>query len=91
MLASPRVQLSLRYTLTCLLVGEDAPFDRRRHILLTSAIVASSLGVALVFPTAAERIYAFTGEPDPSGLQSVLRTFIGLSLSFHSSSVLDYS
>lgn len=55
------VQLSLRYTLTCLLFGEDAPYDRWHHVGLTSLIVGSALAVALVFPTAAEKIYAVTG------------------------------
>lgn len=57
----PPIQLSLRYTLTCLLVGEDEPYDRRRHVMLTSLIVGTALSVALVFPTAAEKIYAITG------------------------------
>lgn len=60
-ISMPPIQLSLRYTLTCLLVGEDAPHDRRRHVLLTSLIVGSALAVALVFPTGAEKIFAVTG------------------------------
>ena len=54
-------QLSLRYTLDCLVAGEDAPFSRRRHLALTSAAVFSSLAVALAFPDAAEKILAITG------------------------------
>jgi amino acid permease len=54
-------QLSLRYTLDCLVAGEDAPFSHRRHLALTTAAVFSSLAVALAFPNAAEKIFAITG------------------------------
>lgn len=54
--------MSCRYTLDVLLAGEDAPFSRRRHTLETCFIVFSSLGVALAFPTGAEKIFAVTGE-----------------------------
>mmetsp|Transcript_4826 Transcript_4826/g.13876 ORF Transcript_4826/g.13876 Transcript_4826/m.13876 type:complete len:470 (+) Transcript_4826:249-1658(+) len=60
----PPIQLSLRLTLAKLIYGDDEEeetLDTGRHVLLTVCIVATSLGVALVFPTAAERIYAFTG------------------------------
>ena len=54
-------QLSLRYTLDCLLVGEDAPFSRRRDYTLSCGILFSALGVALVVPSFAEKIFAVTG------------------------------
>lgn len=61
------MQLSLRVTLTKLLYGEteeEEDLDTRRHVLLTVFIVGTSLGISLVFPTAAKNIYAFTGEHD---------------------------
>ena len=54
--------MSCRYTLDVLLAGEDAPYSRARHVGETAFIVFASLGVALLFPTAAEKIFAVTGE-----------------------------
>ena len=54
-------QMSCRYTLDVLLAGEDAPYSRARHVGETAFIVFASLGVALLFPTAAEKIFAVTG------------------------------
>ena len=56
------LQMSCRYTLDVLIAGEDAPFDRKRHLLETCLIVFGSLAVALAFPTGAEKIFAVTGE-----------------------------
>ena len=53
--------MSLRYTLDCLLVGEDAPFSRGRDYGLSCAIVLSALSVALAVPSFAEKIFAVTG------------------------------
>ena len=53
--------MSCRYTLDVLIAGEDAPFDRRRHLVETCLIVFGSLAVALAFPTGAEKIFAVTG------------------------------
>ena len=53
--------MSCRYTLDVLLAGEDAPWSARRHLAETCFIVFASLGVAFVFPTAAEKIFAVTG------------------------------
>ena len=55
------MQLSLRYTLDCLIAGEDAPFSWARHLSLTCGIVLSSLAVALAVPNFAEKIFAVTG------------------------------
>ncbi len=55
------LQMSCRYTLDVLIAGEDAPFDRKRHLLETCLIVFGSLAVALAFPTGAEKIFAVTG------------------------------
>lgn len=55
-------QMSCRYTLDVLLAGEDAPWSVRRHLAETCFIVFASLGVSFVFPTAAEKIFAVTGE-----------------------------
>ena len=55
------VQISLRYTLDSLVAGEDAPFQLKRHMAETSGITVSSLLVALIFPTYAEKIFAITG------------------------------
>jgi len=41
--------------------GEGAPFSRPRHTLETAAIVVPTLGVALLFPSSAEKIFAITG------------------------------
>ncbi|KAK9809814.1 hypothetical protein WJX73_009477 [Symbiochloris irregularis] len=57
----PPMQMSLRYTLDCLVAGEAAPPSTRRQILETVLIVLGSLSVALVFPSAAEKIFAVTG------------------------------
>ncbi|CAK0750260.1 hypothetical protein CVIRNUC_001976 [Coccomyxa viridis] len=57
----PPMQMSCRYTLDVLIAGEDAPFDRRRHLVETCLIVFGSLAVALAFPTGAEKIFAVTG------------------------------
>jgi hypothetical protein len=59
------LQMSCRYTLDVLLAGEDAPFCARRHLLETCFIVFASLGVALAFPTGAEKIFAVTGASCP--------------------------
>ena len=53
--------MSCRYTLDVLLAGEDAPWDARRHFCETVFIVFASLGVAFLFPTGAEKIFAVTG------------------------------
>lgn len=55
--------MSCRYTLDVLIAGEDAPFNRKRHLVETCLIVFGSLAVALAFPTGAEKIFAVTGEP----------------------------
>lgn len=57
------LQMSCRYTLDVLIAGEDAPFNRKRHLVETCLIVFGSLAVALAFPTGAEKIFAVTGEP----------------------------
>ncbi len=64
-------QMSCRYTLDVLIAGEDAPFDRRRHLAETCLIVFGSLAVALAFPTGAEKIFAVTGN---SSLKAMLLT-----------------
>lgn len=46
----PPVSLSLRYTLTCLLVGENAPYEPVRHYLVTSVPTFAALAIALFFP-----------------------------------------
>ena len=53
--------MSCRYTLDVLIAGEDAPFNRQRHLTETCLIVFGSLAVALAFPTSAEKIFAVTG------------------------------
>lgn len=63
--------MSCRYTLDVLIAGEDAPFDRRRHLAETCLIVFGSLAVALAFPTGAEKIFAVTGN---SSLKAMLLT-----------------
>jgi hypothetical protein len=55
--------MSCRYTLDVLLAGEGAPYSASRHISETCAIVFAGLGVALLFPTGAEKIFAITGAP----------------------------
>ena len=42
---------------TCSIAGEDAAFDRKRHLAETCLIVFGSLAVALAFPTGAEKIF----------------------------------
>ena len=54
-------QMSLRYTLDCLVAGEDAAPSSSRQLLETTGIVFGGLGVALMFPSAAEKIFAVTG------------------------------
>ncbi len=44
-----------------LVSGEGAPFSAPRHTLETAAIVVPTLGVALLFPSSAEKIFAITG------------------------------
>ncbi len=60
--------MSCRYTLDVLIAGEDAAFDRKRHLAETCLIVFGSLAVALAFPTGAEKIFAVTGKSTPKGL-----------------------
>ena len=55
------LQMSCRYTLDVLVAGEDAPFNKKRHLAETCLIVFGSLAVALAFPTGAEKIFAVTG------------------------------
>lgn len=55
------VQMSLRYTLTALIAGEDAPFLMRRHVAVTVISVLLSLALAAVFPRYSEKIFAATG------------------------------
>ena len=77
--------MSCRYTLDVLIAGEDAPFDRRRHLVETCLIVFGSLAVALAFPTGAEKIFAVTGTrvglccPEPSMIAVCMRarSFVG--------------
>ena len=42
-------------------MGEDAPFSWRRHMAETVGLVGGALSVALLFPAAAEKIFAITG------------------------------
>eukprot|EP00884_Botryococcus_braunii_P011112 jgi/Botrbrau1/20000/Bobra.200_1s0008.1 len=60
-ISAPIVQMSLRYTVDTLLVGEDAPYYWVRSVFETAAIVGSTLVVALFFPSYAEKIFAITG------------------------------
>lgn len=53
--------MSLRYTLDCLIAGEDAPASTQRQLLETTGIVFGGLAVALIFPSASEKIFAVTG------------------------------
>jgi amino acid permease len=54
-------QFALRQSLDVLLVGEGAPFSRRRQAVLTTACLGTALCVALVDPSGAERIIALVG------------------------------
>ena len=58
--------MSCRCTLDRLLVGEHASFSRVRHFFETLLILAGSLTVALLYPNAAEKIFAVTGEVNVS-------------------------
>ena len=64
--------MSCRYTLDVLLAGEDAPWSARRHLAETCFIVFGSLGVAFVFPTAAEKIFAVTGAQLPNHVRETM-------------------
>ena len=55
------MQMSLRYTLDCLIAGENAPPSTKRQVLETTGIVFGSLAVSLLFPSASEKIFAVTG------------------------------
>lgn len=55
------MQISLRYTLDQLVAPEGALFQWKRHMAETTGIVCSTLAVALVFPSYAEKIFAITG------------------------------
>ncbi|KAK9817843.1 hypothetical protein WJX72_002950 [[Myrmecia] bisecta] len=57
----PPMQMSLRYTVDCMLAGEDALYNRKRHICETVGILVPCLMVAMVFPAYAEKIFAITG------------------------------
>lgn len=46
----PPISLSLRCTLECLLAGEDAAYDARRHYLSTILPILAALGIALTCP-----------------------------------------
>ena len=53
--------MSLRFTLTEWVAGEDAPSSRPRQLIETFASLLALLAVALLFPTASEKIFAVTG------------------------------
>ena len=55
------LQMSLRYTLDEWIMGEDAPASARRSLLETAGILLTALPVALLFPTASEKVFAVTG------------------------------
>ena len=53
--------MSLRYTLDEWIMGEDAPPSAARSLLETGGIMLASLALALLFPTASEKVFAITG------------------------------
>ena len=54
-------QMSLRFTLTEWVAGENAQPSRPRQLTETCCSVLVLLAVALLFPTASEKIFAVTG------------------------------
>ncbi|GBF99780.1 amino acid transporter [Raphidocelis subcapitata] len=54
-------QYALRISLDTLLLGEGAPFTRRRQVALTALGIGSALAVAAVAPGAAEKLISVVG------------------------------
>jgi hypothetical protein len=54
-------QYALRASLDTLLLGEGAPFTRRRQVVLTALCIGSALALAAVAPGAAEKIISVVG------------------------------
>ncbi|KAK9843248.1 hypothetical protein WJX74_009204 [Apatococcus lobatus] len=57
----PPMQMSLRYTLDCLIAGEHAPYSRARHWAETLGIVLATLATSAAYPQYSEKIFAITG------------------------------
>ncbi|KAK9867727.1 hypothetical protein WJX84_006460 [Apatococcus fuscideae] len=57
----PPMQMSLRYTLDCLIAGEHARYSRARHWLETLGIILSTLAISAAYPQYSEKIFAITG------------------------------
>lgn len=57
----PPMQMSLRYTLDCLIAGEHAQYSRVRHWAETLSIVLATLAIAAAYPQYSEKIFAITG------------------------------
>lgn len=78
----PPMQLSLRYTLDCLIAGEGAQWSRQRQVLETVGIIGACLGTAALFPSYAEKIFAVTGATAVCLVCCVLPVLIHLRLTW---------
>lgn len=73
-------QYALRQSLDAIFFGEGAGFTWRRHVLLTTLTVGTSLTVALAVPDKAEKIYAVVGATAVCVVCYVIPVYIQLQL-----------
>eukprot|EP00877_Chromochloris_zofingiensis_P007157 jgi/Chrzof1/2695/Cz11g25150.t1 len=71
-------QYALRASLDLLWFGDHAPFTWTKQVLLTTLTVGSSLAVALIIPTYAEKIYSVVGATAVCIVCYVIPVFIQL-------------